>query len=138
MINYIVTGSFDDQLIIPDFLSETSLGALSKNFMGIELDWRVTLGVCNARSGKIGSSHCYLGRRPLHKIETFNDIFYEYDRKQFHQFIYVALSRVILICYLILYVCVDHGTYYKLYFKKFKNNNTAHFSYTNCSLNTNI
>ena len=26
---------------------------------------------CNARSGKVGSSHCYLDRRPLHEIATF-------------------------------------------------------------------
>ena len=43
-----------------------------------------------------------------------------------------------LIRYLILYVCVDHGTYFKFYLKKLKNNNTAHLTYTNCSLNKNI
>ena len=29
-------------------------------------------------SGKVGSSHCYLDRRPLHEID---EIVYEYDRK---------------------------------------------------------
>ena len=66
--------------------------------------------ICNARSVKIG----YLDRRPLHEIV------YEYDRKQFHRLVYVAFLRVILIRYLILYVFVDHGTYYKFYFKKLK------------------
>ena len=28
----------------------------------------------NARSGKVGSSHCYLDRRPLHEIATFDEI----------------------------------------------------------------
>ena len=37
-----------------------------------------------------------------------------------------------------LYVCVDHGTCYKFYLKKLKNNNSAHLSYTKYSLNTNI
>ena len=32
---------------------------------------------------------------------------------------------------MILYACVDHGTYYKFYLKKLKNNNTAQLSYTN-------
>ena len=34
-------------------------------------------------------------------------------------------------------MCVDHGTYYKFYLKKLKNN-SADLSYTDCSLNTNI
>jgi hypothetical protein len=40
-----------------------------------------------------------------------DEIVYEYDSRQFHRLVYVALSKVILIRYLILYVCVDHGTY---------------------------
>ena len=46
----------------------------------------------NARSGKVSSSHCYLDRRLLHEID---EIVYEYDRKQFHPLLYVAISRVI-------------------------------------------
>jgi hypothetical protein len=53
-----------------------SLGVLRKTFVGIELDSRVTLG----------SSHCYLDRRPLHEI---NEIVYEYDRKLFHRLVYM-------------------------------------------------
>ena len=34
--------------------------------------------VCNARSGKVDSSNCYLDRRPLHEI---NEIVYEHDKK---------------------------------------------------------
>ena len=67
----------------------------------------------NSRSGEVGTSHCYLDRRPLHEID---EIVYEYDRKNSQQLVYVALSRVILIRYLILYVCVDQNTYYKLNF----------------------
>ena len=43
----------------------------------------------------------------------------------------IALSRIILIRYLILYACEDHGIYYKFYLKKLKNNTTTHLSYTN-------
>ena len=46
----------------------------------------------NARSGKVGSRHCYLHRRPSHEMDK---IVYEYDRKQFHRLVYVALPRVI-------------------------------------------
>ena len=41
----------------------------------------------NARSGKVGSSHCHLDRRQLHEIQNF------YDKKHSQQLI--ALSRVI-------------------------------------------
>ena len=44
-----------------------------------------------------------------------------------------TISRIILLLYLILYACVDHGTYYKFYLKKLKNN-TAHLSYTNLAM----
>ena len=86
---------------------KTSLGALSKTFVG-------NARICNARSGKVGSSHCYRDRRPLYEID---EIVYEYDIKHSQQLVYVVLSRVILIRYFILYACVDHGTYYKFYFK---------------------
>ena len=56
------------------FEVKTSLSALSKNCLGIELDMR-NARVCNARWGKVGSSHCYLDRQPLHEIATFDDIF---------------------------------------------------------------
>ena len=46
----------------------------------------------NARSGKVGSSHCYLDRRPLHEMD---EIVYEYDEKHYQQLVYVAISRVI-------------------------------------------
>ena len=36
--------------------------------------------VCNARSSKVGSSHCYLDRRPLRGID---EIVYGYDKKRF-------------------------------------------------------
>ena len=49
-------------------------------------------------------------------LKSIDEIVYEYDRKHSQQLVYVALSRVILICYLILYVSVDHGTCYKFYF----------------------
>ena len=36
-------------------------------------------------------------------------------------------EELFLVRYLILYVCVDHGTIYKFYLKIKKKNNTAHF-----------
>ena len=47
--------------------------------------------VHNARSGKVGSSHCYLDRRQLHEIATFDEIVM--TKKHSQQLI--ALSRVI-------------------------------------------
>ena len=47
---------------------------------------------CSARSGKLGSSHCYVNRLPLHEID---EIVCEYDRKKFHRLVQVALPRVI-------------------------------------------
>ena len=71
-----------------------------------------------------------MDRRPLHDIASFDEIVYEYDKKHSQLLVYIALSRVILMRY------VDHGTYYNFILKNLKN--TGHFSYTNCSLNTNI
>ena len=51
-------------------------------------------GLFNALLGKVDSSHCYLDRRPLHEVATFDEIVYEYDKKHSQQLIYVALSRV--------------------------------------------
>ena len=39
--------------------------------------------LCNIRSGKVGSSHCYLDQRPLHESATFAEIVYECDKKTF-------------------------------------------------------
>ena len=94
------------------FFNENFFRRAEQNFCGYWI--RLTR---NARSGKVGSSHSYLDRRQLHEIEL---IAYEYDRKQFHRLVYVALPRVILMRYLILYVCVDHGTCYKFYLKILK------------------
>ena len=74
------------------FWSENFFTCAEEKFCGYWI--RVTH---NVRSSKVGSSHCYLDRRPLHEIATFNEIVYEYDRKQFHRLVYVALSRVIFI-----------------------------------------
>jgi hypothetical protein len=37
------------------------------------------------------------------------------QKKKKHSQQLIALSRVIFIRYLILYACLDHGTYYKFY-----------------------
>jgi hypothetical protein len=55
-----------------------------------------------------------LNWRPLHDTATSDEIVCM--RKNSKQLVYVALSIVILMRYLILYSCVDHGTYYKFYF----------------------
>ena len=47
--------------------------------------------ICNARSGKVGSSHCYLNRQPLHEID---ELVYEYDIKQFNR---MLLSHVTVV-----------------------------------------
>ena len=117
------------------FEAKTSLGALSKNVVGIKLDSRTTLGsVKLVRVKSAQATAIWIGDRYMRQMKLFMNM----TKTQFHLLLYVALSRVILIRYLILYVCVDQGTYYKFYFKKLKKNNTAHFSYTNCSLTTNI
>jgi len=74
----------------------------------------------------------------LHEIATFHEIVYEYDKNILNNWYTLQYQEKFLICYLILYACVDHSKYYKFYLKKLKNNNTAHLSYTNCSLNMNI
>ena len=97
------------------FLSENFFRRAEQKFCGYRIRLRRT-----ACSSKVGSSHCYLDRRPLHEIATLDEIVYEYDRKHSQKLVYVALSIVILMRYLILYSCVDHGTYYKFYFQLFR------------------
>ena len=60
---------------------KTSLGALSKHFVCIELDWPLNARVCNARLGKVCSSPCYLDRRPLHEIAIFDEIVMSMTKK---------------------------------------------------------
>ena len=55
-----------------------------QNFCGHWIRLTRYARICNARSGKVGSSHCYLDRRPLHEID---EIVYEYDRKHFHRLV---------------------------------------------------
>ena len=88
---------------------KTFLCALNKHFVGIELDYPLNARVCNARSGKVGSSHFFLDRRPLHGID---EIVYEYNKTHSQLLVNVAMSRVVLMRYLVLvlYACVDHGT----------------------------
>ena len=62
------------------FEVKTSLGALSKKCCGYYIRLTRNGRICNARSGKVGSSHCYLDRRPLHELD---EIVYEYDKKTF-------------------------------------------------------
>ena len=65
------------------FEVKTSLGALSKNFVSIELDWRVShVRVKPARVTAIW-------------IVTFDEIVYENDKKHSQQLVYIVLSRVI-------------------------------------------
>ena len=44
-----------------NFEVKTYLGALSKNVVGIELRLTRNARLCNARSDKVGLSHCYSG-----------------------------------------------------------------------------
>ena len=74
------------------FWSENVFRRAEKKNCGYWIRLRRNARLCNARSGKVGSSHCYLDQRPLHEID---EIVYEYDRKLSQQLVYVALSRVI-------------------------------------------
>ena len=104
------------------FWTENFFRRAEQKFCGYWIRLRLNSRFCNARSGKVGSSHCYLDRRPFHEIATFDEIVYEYDKKHSQQLVYFALSRVayFLTRYLKLYTCVDHGTYYKFRFTKLK------------------
>ena len=56
-------------LSIPgDFLSENFFRRAKQKNYGYLIRLTRNAQVCNARSGKVGSSHCYLDRRPLHEI----------------------------------------------------------------------
>ena len=61
---------------------KSSLGSLSRNFVGIELEWRVTFGSVTLV-------------RMLHDTATFDEIVNEYDKKHSQQLVYVVLSKVI-------------------------------------------
>ena len=66
---------------------KTSLGALSKNFVGIELDRRIMLGsVTLVRVSRLES--LLSGSATVNEID---EIVYEYDRKHSQQLVYVAL-----------------------------------------------
>ena len=84
--------------MLSNFWSENFFRRAEQKFWGYWITAWLTHNarVCNARSGKVGSSHCYLDRRPLPEISTFDEIVYVYDRKHSQQLVYVALSRVIL------------------------------------------
>ena len=66
-----------------DFLIENFSRRAEQKFCGYWI--RLTR---HARSGKVGSSHCYLDQRPLHEID---EIVYEFDRKWFHRMVYVTI-----------------------------------------------
>ena len=64
-------------------------------------------------------------------------LFMSIRQKQFHRLVYVALSRVIFnTLFNIIRVCRSRYVL-QIILTKLKNNNNAHLSYTNCSLNTN-
>ena len=65
----------ETSLLFIIFKVKTSLGTLSKTFVGIELKWHLTLvWVKSARVTAIWISK-------LHEITTFEEIVYEYDKK---------------------------------------------------------
>ena len=96
------------------FVMKTSLGALSKNFVGIELDLRITLGsvtLFRVKSNRVTA--IWIGDRYMRQKKLFTSI----TKNIVNIFLYVAVSRVILIRYLISHSCVVHGTYYEFYLK---------------------
>ena len=84
------------------FEVKTSLGALSKNVVGIELDWRVTL--VRVKSARVTA--IWIGDRYMRLIKLFISM-----TKQFKRVIFNTLFHIIG------YMCVDRGTYYKRYFE---------------------
>ena len=58
------------------FLIENFFRRAEQTFCGDWIRFTHNAGIYNARSGKVGSSHCYLDRRPLHEID---EIVYEYE-----------------------------------------------------------
>ena len=96
----------------PLFWSENFFRRAEKTFCGYWI--RVTR---NAPSGKVGSSHCYLQRRPLHEIATFDEFFMNMTKKHSLQLVYVALSKVIFNTLFNNTVCRSrYVAYYKCYF----------------------
>ena len=77
---------------LPFFKVKTSLGALSKHFVGIELDSRVTLGsvtLVRVKSGRVTA--IWVGDRYLRWMKLFMSM----KKKQSQRLVYVALSIVI-------------------------------------------
>ena len=57
-----------------NYWSENFFRRAVQNFCGHWIRLTRNARVCTARSGKVGSSHCYLDRRQLHEIPTFDQI----------------------------------------------------------------
>ena len=66
------------------FWSENFFRPTEQKFCGYWVRLTRNSRICNARSAKDGSSHCYLDRRSLHEMDKIVD---EYDRKQFHRLV---------------------------------------------------
>ena len=62
------------------FLSENFFRCVEQTFCRYRIRLRRNARVCNARPGKVDTSHCYLDRRPLHELATFDEVVYEYDK----------------------------------------------------------
>ena len=58
------------------FLSENFFRHVEQKFCGYSIGLTRNARNCNAPSGKVGSSYCYLDRRLLYEID---EIVYEYD-----------------------------------------------------------
>ena len=67
-------------LLFRNFVTENFFRRAEKKCCGYWITLTRNARLCHARSGKVGSSHCYLDRRPLHEMETFDEIVYEYDK----------------------------------------------------------
>ena len=78
---------------------KTSLGTLSKNVVGIELDWRVTL--VRVKSARVTA--IWIGDRYMRWMKMFM------TENNFIDCYTLHYQEKCLISYLILYACVDHG-----------------------------
>ena len=93
-----------EELLHTTFWSENFFRRSEQKCCGYWIRLTRNVRVCNARSGKVGSSHCYLERRQLHEMATFDEIVYEYDRKH-SQLVYVSLSSNFNTLFKIIRVC---------------------------------
>ena len=116
------------------FEVKTSLGALSKNVVGTELHWRVSLRSVTllwVKSAQVTA--IWIGDRYM----IYMNLLWVWQKTISSIGIHSIIKSNFNTLFNIIRVCRSRYVL-QILFKKLKNNNTAHLSCTNCSLNTNI